>query len=64
VISVYDAAGDVIKTHEHKGDFKEWRRTRFSPDGNFTDCCRPFAAQSRIFLDVSADESIDNPRFP
>ena len=24
VIRVYDAAGDVIETHEHKGDFKEW----------------------------------------
>ena len=24
VIRVYDAAGIVIKTHEHKGEFKEW----------------------------------------
>ena len=24
VISVYDEAGNVIETHEHKGDFKEW----------------------------------------
>jgi cytochrome oxidase Cu insertion factor (SCO1/SenC/PrrC family) len=24
VILVYDAAGNVIETHEHKGDFKEW----------------------------------------
>ena len=23
VIRVYDAAGSVIETHEHKGDFKE-----------------------------------------
>jgi hypothetical protein len=23
VIRLYDAAGDVIETHEHKGDFKE-----------------------------------------
>jgi hypothetical protein len=23
VIRVYDSAGNVIKTHEHKGDFKE-----------------------------------------
>jgi hypothetical protein len=23
VIRVYDDAGDVIETHEHKGDFKE-----------------------------------------
>jgi hypothetical protein len=22
--SVYDAAGNVIETYEHKGDFKEW----------------------------------------
>jgi len=24
VIRVYDAAGNMIKTHEHVGDFKEW----------------------------------------
>jgi hypothetical protein len=24
VIRVYDVAGNVIETHEHKGDFKEW----------------------------------------
>ena len=24
VIRVYDDAGGVIETHEHKGDFKEW----------------------------------------
>jgi hypothetical protein len=24
VIRVYDEAGSVIDTHEHKGDFKEW----------------------------------------
>ncbi len=24
VICVYDAAGDVIETHEHTGEFKEW----------------------------------------
>jgi hypothetical protein len=24
VIRVYDEAGNVIDTHEHKGDFKEW----------------------------------------
>jgi hypothetical protein len=24
VIRVYDEAGNVIKTHEHTGDFKEW----------------------------------------
>jgi hypothetical protein len=23
VIGVYDAAGNVIETHEHKGEFKE-----------------------------------------
>ena len=27
VIRVYDVAGNVIETHEHAGDFKEWRRT-------------------------------------
>jgi hypothetical protein len=25
VIRVYDDAGNVIETHEHKGDFKEWQ---------------------------------------
>jgi len=24
VIRVYDEAGDVIETHGHAGDFKEW----------------------------------------
>ena len=24
VIRAYDAAGNVIETHEHEGDFKEW----------------------------------------
>jgi hypothetical protein len=24
VIRVFDSAGNVIDTHEHKGDFKEW----------------------------------------
>jgi len=24
VIRVYDNAGNVIETHEHKGDFKDW----------------------------------------
>jgi len=24
VIRVYDDADNVIETHEHKGDFKEW----------------------------------------
>ena len=24
VIRVYDEAENVIETHEHKGDFKEW----------------------------------------
>jgi hypothetical protein len=24
VIRVYDEAGSVIETHEHKGDFKAW----------------------------------------
>jgi hypothetical protein len=24
LLSIYDAAGNVIETHEHKGDFKEW----------------------------------------
>jgi len=24
VIRVYDAAGNAVKTHEHKGNFKEW----------------------------------------
>ena len=28
MIRLYDAAGNVIETHEHAGDFKEWR-TRY-----------------------------------
>jgi len=30
VIRVYDAAGNVIETQEHKGDFKEWYDSFFS----------------------------------
>jgi hypothetical protein len=25
VIRVYDDVGNVMETHEHKGDFKDWR---------------------------------------
>jgi len=28
VMRVYDAAGNVIETHKHKGDFKECERDR------------------------------------
>jgi hypothetical protein len=32
LIRVYDDAGNVIETHEHKGDFKEWWQSpRVSP---------------------------------
>jgi hypothetical protein len=24
VLRIYDVAGNVIETHEHPGDFKEW----------------------------------------
>jgi hypothetical protein len=24
VIRVYDAAGNLVETHEHEGDFREW----------------------------------------
>jgi uncharacterized protein YceK len=40
VIPVYDATGNVIETHEHKGDFKEWY---YSTTLAIVDC--PFAAQ-------------------
>jgi hypothetical protein len=30
VIRVYDDAGNVIETHEHKGDLKEWGRVAIS----------------------------------
>jgi hypothetical protein len=39
VIRVYDEAGKVIETHEHKGDFKEW----WAKLGRFTDRSEPFA---------------------
>jgi hypothetical protein len=40
VIRVYDEAGNVIKTHEHAGEFKEWRS---------------LGAQSSALLTVSAN---------
>jgi hypothetical protein len=30
VIRVYDDAGNMIETHEHKGDFKEWSAVVFA----------------------------------
>ena len=59
MIRVYDDAGNLIETHEHKGDFKEWRAQRHETksrhavhDGSlfrlfdrFSDYSRPFAAQ-------------------
>jgi hypothetical protein len=33
-------SGNVIETHEHAGEFKEWCVL-----GNFTDCLEPFAVQ-------------------
>jgi hypothetical protein len=34
VIRVYDDAGNVIETHEHAGEFKEWKRNLFvNPPG-------------------------------
>jgi hypothetical protein len=32
VIRIYDAAGKVIETHEHKGDFKESFYVAFAPE--------------------------------
>jgi hypothetical protein len=29
VIRVYDDAGNMVETHEHTGDFKEWRAIMF-----------------------------------
>src|SRR5215471_7841387 len=34
VIRVYDAAGNVIGTHEHKGEFNEWSSGSPSPMDN------------------------------
>jgi hypothetical protein len=43
VIRVYDGAGNVIETHEHKGDFKEWqgsqRETKSRHAGGVTANC-------------------------
>ena len=36
VIRVYDDAGNVIETHEHKGEVKDWR-TGLLPGGLFAD---------------------------
>jgi hypothetical protein len=38
VIRVYDAAGNAIETHEHKGDFQ-----RAVVIDSFTDCSKRFA---------------------
>jgi hypothetical protein len=33
VIRVFDLAGNVIETHEHEGEFKEWRVHFFIASG-------------------------------
>src|SRR5215469_18977029 len=45
VIFVYDEAGNVIETHQHKGDFRA--TTRFGNSlNNFGDCLRKVALSS------------------
>lgn len=44
VIRVYDEAGNLIETREHKGDFKEW-----CVRGSFTDRLEPFALRTCSF---------------
>jgi hypothetical protein len=34
VIRVYDAAGNVIETHEHAGDFKSRKRHTYNKKGH------------------------------
>ena len=36
VIRLYDAAGNVIETHEHAGEFKEW--SSFQNPGQHVQC--------------------------
>ena len=43
MIRVYDSVGNVIETHEHKGDFKEPYRSRFSALGIIDHLRRRFA---------------------
>jgi hypothetical protein len=38
VIRVYDQAGKVIETHEHKGEFKEWYGNYVRTLGNYHIC--------------------------
>jgi len=45
VIRVYDDAGNVIDTHEHKGDFKEWSAIPFR-----------FSSRTKSRHDAAADE--------
>ena len=34
VIRVYDEAGNMIETHEHAGEFKEWRAEQKTKSGH------------------------------
>jgi hypothetical protein len=43
VIRVYDESDNVIETHEHAGDFKEWCSCSL---GSLTDDSTPFAARA------------------
>jgi hypothetical protein len=53
VICVYDEACNVIETHAHKGDFKEWRylsaeRNTLSPPKPVPQCDSNYASKARI----------------
>jgi hypothetical protein len=68
VIRVYDAAGNVIETHEHKGDhfvIAVWRAKRIH-EQEFVECYEEVCC--RIYRHVRArlcwnSQSINNPPF-
>jgi len=63
VIRVYDAAGNVIETHEHNGDFRA--TTRFGNSlNNFGNCRRKLALGStgpNDFLEPTYQKDPTNP---
>ena len=50
VIRVYDEAGNVIETHEHAGEFKEWELLRHCIHCELVNCRFQFQERSQQFI--------------
>jgi len=49
---VYDATGNPIETHEHKGDFKEWTTCKISWPYSRNNSATPVTLGNRPFIQL------------